>query len=180
MALKVWPLNAQSMNSENKKQIRLEFLSTLSELMPRKLCLVGFVILALPTLLTGCKSTPSPEDVKAALKKHLNTTVAGETLCLSNIGSSRPCEDVGSEVQNVDVIEIGPSEKETLLTERHDQFGVPSWTTDDITVWPVKVRLKMECHCMFDRKISRTIFTNQEYKMTNAFNDGAWSVREKK
>lgn len=114
--------------------------------------------------LAGCASEKPPQetDVRTAVQAHLRKAglstarAFADRTCASafisdSVCSVRPFGDRaewGGGVQDVTrVVEIGGSQKETTLTTRTNRYGASSVDTTEITVWPIRVELLLECIC---------------------------------
>ena len=161
------------------------------------------IVCTLAITLASCsrEKPPSENDGKMAVQYYLLGTYGdggpglsegrnlADKACSSEFNSNG-CgtgpfvrEWVGSVKEVARVTEIGASKKEDVLTERTNRYGVSSWDTDEITVWPVKVQLILECICRdrtgrIQEVPARTVTTTQEYKLHyDADSKKHWSVR---
>lgn len=165
-----------------------------------------FVVCMLAITLAACsEKPPSENDAKMAVQYHLlgkygdggpgfsESRRMADGTCFSQFNSpigctnrSEPSEWVGRVKEVVRVTEIAPSKKETVLTTRTNRYGVSSWDTYGITVWPVTVQLILECICR-DRTgpvaevPNRTFTTTKEYKLRyHADSKEPWSVHSER
>jgi hypothetical protein len=149
------------------------------------LTIVGRVLacaLAIP--LAGCsKKPPSENDIKMAVQYYLvgiggyggsgisDSRAIGDNACSSAFHSESGCEDrseysywVGSVKEVLRVLQIGESKEEP---ESNEPFNSGY---HNVTTWPVKVELRLECLCREEAGPvkgvhTRSLTTTHEYEL---------------
>jgi hypothetical protein len=142
------------------------------ELARNRMLLLAFTVMtsAFTFIHTGCSKTPPPESgIIVAVQEHFKKKDSPDGMCYSAFHNDM-AECLFSRMgtlQEIRVVEIGEPKEEPVK-------GIAAY--HDITVWPVKAELRLECRCQGRvRQLSKT----EEYKISFTDSDGGhWYVRE--
>jgi hypothetical protein len=146
--------------------------------------IAGCLVCALAVTITGCsKKPPSENDVKMAVQYYLigidgyggsgisDSRALGDNACSSTFHSQFGCGTgfensywVGSVKEVVRVLEIGEPKE---VPESNEPFNAGY---HNVTTWPVKVELRLECLCRtveepVEGVHTRSLTTTQKYEL---------------